>query len=591
MDRVERSENHCGAVGRRSILKVLSAAGVGSAVFGRAVVALAADKAPITAKMLQQAEWISGLTLSDEKRKMMLDGLSEAAGDYTRLRAVTIDNSVPPAVQFAADPFQAHGQPAGRGRVVPIETSPGRLPASPEDLAFARVHELGPLIRDRQISSRELTRLYLDRLATYDPVLRCVITLTRDLALAQADRADRAIAAGEYRGPLHGIPWGAKDLLSVPGYRTTWGAAPYKDQQRPETATAARRLEDAGAVLVAKTSLGALAWGDVWFDATTKNPWNKEQGSSGSSAGSASATAAGLVGFALGTETLGSIVSPSTRCGATGLRPTFGRVSRHGAMALSWSMDKIGPITRSVEDCALVFSALHGADGLDPAAVDRPFSWPFRRDIRTLRVGYVPDLFEDTRAEGIEDEEARERFLEWREFDRRTLKELEGLGLDLVPIELPSTYPVDALGLILTAEAATAFDELTRSGKDDLLTRQIENAWPNVFRLGQMIPAVEYLRANRIRHLVMREMEDLMKQVDLYVTPSFGGVNLLLTNLTGHPQVVLPNGFRASDGTPTSITFTGRLYGETELLAVAHAYQEATGFHLRRPPMETLKTS
>jgi Asp-tRNA(Asn)/Glu-tRNA(Gln) amidotransferase A subunit family amidase len=345
------------------------------------------------------------------------------------------------------------------------------------------------------------------------------------------------------------------------------------------------RLEKAGAVLVAKLTVGALAWGDVWFGGTTKNPWNPEQGSSGSSAGSSAATAAGAVGFAIGTETWGSIVSPCTRCGVTGLRPTFGRVSRHGAMALSWSMDKIGPIARSVEDCAWIFRAIQGPDDHDPTVRDLPFDWPPSRNPRRLRVGFVEELFEKDRAKDVEDETERANAREWQELDRRTLRVLEMIGFSLVPIELPKTYPVSDLAFILTAEATTAFDSLTRSGEDDRMVRQVKDAWPNVFRQGQMIPAVEYLRANRIRHLVQRDMEEVFADVDVYVCPSYGGDNLLRTNLTGHPSVVLPNGFRASDGTPTSITFLGDLFEEANLLSVARAYQEATDFHLRRPPL------
>ncbi|HUG90853.1 MAG TPA: amidase, partial [Planctomycetaceae bacterium] len=428
-------------------------------------------------------------------------------------------------------------------------------------LAFLPVTELAALVRTRQVSSLELTKLYLERLEKYDPVLKCVVTLTADLAIEQAKHADREIAAGRYRGPLHGLPWGAKDLIAYPGYPTTWGAPQFKDQTFDEKATVAHRLDDAGAVLVAKLSLGALAMGDRWFGGMTRNPWNPEQGSSGSSAGSAAATAAGLVAFSLGSETLGSIVSPSRRCGVTGLRPTFGRVSRHGCMSLSWSMDKIGPICRSVEDCALVFGAIHGFDGLDAAAVDRPFDWPPRRDLRTLKVGYVEN---DTPAD-----------------EREELRVLRDLGLKLVPITLPERFPVGALDLILDTEAAAVFDELTREGITEGL-----NTWPHTFRKGQFVPAVEYLRANRIRSLLMREMDELMSQVDCYI----GGDDLVITNLTGHPTVCLPAGFRKSDGveTPTAVTFTGRLYGETDLLAVAHAWQRATGFHLRRPPLDAL---
>ena len=574
---------------RRHMLKVVSAAGVGSAVFGRALAAMGEEAGAITSGMIKKAEWVAGLQLTDADRDLMLEGVQESMADYTALRAVELDNSVPPAIGFSPVPHSPRPEvlPAD-DHVHPVETSASLRPARDEDLAFLPVTELGPMLRSGQITSTELTRLYLDRIEQYDPALRCVITTTRDLALEQAEKADRELRAGRYRGPLHGIPWAAKDLLAVPGYPTTWGAKPFRDQIRPETATVVSRLQEAGAVLVAKTSCGALAWGDVWFDATTKNPWDTEQGSSGSSAGSASATAAGLVGFSLGTETLGSIVSPSTRCGCTGLRPTFGRVSRHGAMALSWSMDKIGPICRSVEDCALVFHAIHGSDGRDAGVVDRPFTWPLTQDPRALRVGYVRNLFEKDRAADVEDADSQQMIREWQELDRATLKTLEEIGFQLIPMDLPATYPVSSLSFILVAEAAAAFDHLTRSGLDDTLVRQSADAWPNVFRQGQMIPAVEYLRANRIRTLVMKEMEDLMAGLDLYVSPTFAGSNLLLTNLTGHPQVVLPNGFRAGDGTPTSITFTGRLFGETELLAVARSYQEAVGLHLRHPDMQAL---
>ncbi len=571
---------------RRRVLQFLTAAGLGNAVFGRALVALAQEQPKVTKKMIAQASWVSGVEFTPEERELMLDGVNSLVESYATNREVALDNSVAPAIHFApiSGPGDAAPKPARLTDGAPIQ-----LPEDDEDLAFAPVSRLAGLLRGGRVSSVELTELYLDRLERYDPQLECVITLTRELALEQAEKADREIAAGRWRGPLHGIPWGAKDLLSVPGYPTTWGAAPYIDQTIDETATVVRRLEEAGAVLVAKLTLGALAWGDVWYGGTTKNPWNLEQGSSGSSAGSASATAAGLVGFAIGTETWGSIVSPCTRCGVTGLRPTFGRVSRHGAMALSWTMDKIGPIARSVEDCALVFDAIQGADGLDPTAIDGPLHWPFGRDLQTLKVGYVAELFDEDRTAEMSDEaseEAKARAREWQAFDQETLAVLRSLGVELVPITLPDSYPLRSLGFILTAEAACAFDELTRSGRDDQLVRQIENAWPNVFRQGQTIPAVEYLRANRIRTLVMREMEEKLAGVDAYVTPSYGGDHLLLTNLTGHPCVVLPNGF-ASDGTATSITFMGKLHGESEALALAHAYQQATDFHLRRPPLES----
>jgi Asp-tRNA(Asn)/Glu-tRNA(Gln) amidotransferase A subunit family amidase len=567
------------------MLKLLGATG-SAAVFSRALWAAAASEGKIDEAMISQAEWIAGIQLSDEERQLMLEGMDELIADFERIRAVEIDNGVPPALLFAPQALSPATGDAPASHVRVSESSAPALPGDDEALAFLPVSELSALIRSRQVSSTELTELYLDRLERFDERLECVITLTRELALEQARRADQDLAAGIYRGPLHGIPWGAKDLLSVPSYRTTWGAKPFENQVRPDQATVVSRLAGAGAVLVAKLSLGALAWGDVWFGGKTRNPWNTEQGSSGSSAGSSAATAAGLVGFAVGSETWGSIVSPCTRCGATGLRPTFGRVSRHGAMALSWSMDKLGPIARSVEDCALVFDAIHGPDWLDPTVVEMSFGWPLGRDLRTLRVGYLPELFERDRAEGVEDPSDREMLEEWQRFDQRTLTTLKEMGLTLEPIQLPKDLPVESLSFILTAEAATAFDDLTRSGKDDQLVRQVANAWPNVFRQGQFIPAVEYLRANRIRWQVMREMEEALGRVDLYVCPSFGGDNLLLTNLTGHPAVVLPNGFRSSDGTPTSITFNGRLYRETELLAVAHAYQQSTDYHLQRPPLQ-----
>ncbi len=571
---------------RQALARILAAAGGAAALFP-AIAARERGGRETLQERIRRCGWLSGLEFTDDEIALMLEGVEELLADLEKLRGVPLDNGVPPALHFrprgTPQPGGSHF-PTPRG-AAPFETAAPARPASDEALAFLPLGELAALLRSRQVSSRELTGLYLERLRRYDPVLHCVISFTEDLAYAQAERADRELAAGRYRGPLHGIPWGAKDLLAVPGYRTTWGAKPFEAQQRPEKATVVARLEEAGAVLVAKLSVGALAWGDVWFGGKTRNPWNPQEGSSGSSAGSAAAVAAGLVGFAIGTETWGSIVSPCTRCGATGLRPTFGRVSRYGTMALAWSMDKIGPIARSVEDCALVFAAIHGADGLDLDAVSHPFAWPPAVDPRTLRVGYLAALFEEDRAAGIQDPRQRDRVRESQSFDRATLEILRDLGFELVPVALPETYPVGALSWILTVEAAAAFDELTRTGRDDLLVRQEKDAWPNVFRQAQLVPAVEYLRANRIRTLVMQELERAWAEVDVVVAPSFGGDVLLRTNLTGHPCVVVPNGFRAGDGTPTSISFLGRLHGEEALLAVARAYQEATEFHLRRPPL------
>jgi Asp-tRNA(Asn)/Glu-tRNA(Gln) amidotransferase A subunit family amidase len=536
--------NRASAWPRRKILQVLSAMGVGSAVFCRALTALAEDKPKISEEMVRQAEWISGLQFTDTKRKLMLEGMNKALEGYEELRKIPLDNGVAPALYFFPAPNTRPNARLPRP-ALKLDATSAQKPGSAEDLAFTPVTELARLIRSRQVASTELTKLYLERLRRYDPALQCVITLTEELAMEQAKKADAEIAAGKYRGVLHGIPWGAKDLLA------------------------------------------ALAWGDVWYGGTTKNPWNVKEGSSGSSAGSSSATAAGLVGFAIGTETLGSIVSPCTRCGTSGLRPTFGRVSRNGAMALCWTMDKIGPIARSVDDCALVFHYIHGADPLDPFAVEQPFTLPGANDYRKLRVGYVEDLFEEDRTKRAEKDEDKERLKESQEFDKRSLEVLRGLGVQLKPIMLPTSVPVEPLGVILWTEATAAFDELTRSGKDDTLKRQVADAWPNVFRQGQLTPAVEYIRANRFRTLLMAEMEKLFADIDVYVCPSFGGTNLLITNLTGHPAVVLPNGFHAKTGTPTSITFVGKLYGETQALALARAYQHATDFHKKRPPLDT----
>jgi len=569
------------AFDRRRFTAFFTAFGLAGTAMPRLLWAQVEEQGKVTLEALKGAENLAGLDFTDEERELMLKGLDDLRKDYETLRKVPIDNSVPPALHF---------QPQLPGMYLPswpkvARTSRPRLTRRPGDeaeLVFLPVSELGNLVRTRAVSSEELTVLYLDRLKTFDPRLHCVITLTEERAMAQARRADRELADGIWRGPLHGIPWGAKDLLAVRGYPTTWGAKPFEDQMIDEDATVVRRLDDAGAVLVAKLTLGALAWGDVWYGEMTRNPWNPEQGSSGSSAGPGSATAAGLVGFSIGSETWGSIVSPSTRCGVTGLRPTFGRVSRHGAMALSWSMDKLGPMCRNVEDCALVFAAIQGADGLDPSAVERPFIWDADFDVRQLRVGYLASAFDrELEFKDEDSEEDRARALEWKAADLRTLDVLRSLGIELVPIELPD-LPVGALSFILSAEAGAAFDDLTRSGQDDLLVRQIEDAWPNVFRQARTIPAVEYIQANRVRTLVMREMERTLKGVDCWMAPSFGGDNLLLTNLTGHPAVVVPNGF-ASDGTPTSVTFNGHLFGESEVLALARAYQEATGFHSRHP--------
>jgi Asp-tRNA(Asn)/Glu-tRNA(Gln) amidotransferase A subunit family amidase len=520
-----------------------------------------------TSDDINHAQKLIGLDFNQSQRDSLRDELEQNLSYYQQLREIRIDNWIPPALRFEVLPVGFNLEKEQK----PIKWSePGKitLPKNLEELAFYPLRDLAELIRTGKISSLELTRMYLKRLKKYDPQLHCVITLTEDLALAQAKRADAEIAAGKYRGLLHGIPYGAKDLLTVKGYKTTWGSVPFKDQYLDQTATVIQKLEQAGAVLLAKLTLGELAWGDVWYGEMTRNPWNLEQGSSGSSAGSAAATSAGLVAFAIGSETWGSIVSPSTRCGTTGLRPTYGRVSRNGAMALSWSMDKLGPICRTVEDCAIVFDAIRGSDGIDQTVMDVPFNYQSQLDIKKLRIGFLKSAFAEDTVNQTTNQE--------------TLLKLQTLGISLIPVELPD-LPVSSMSIILSAESAAAFDELTRSGRDSLLIRQIKDAWPNVFRASRFIPAVEYIQANRLRYQLIQQMDQLMKQIDVYVTPSFG-TNLLLTNLSGHPCVVLPNGFN-EQGTPTSICFIGRLFGEAELLAVAKTYQQATTFHQQYPPL------
>lgn len=521
---------------------------------------------------IQSAEKLIGLQFTPAKRDSMRDGLNDQLKNYLNIRKVALANNVPPSFRFS--PLPEEFEPATERKF--FVTSPaGRVnrPAHLEELAFASIGQLAELIRTRKVTSIELTQMYLARLKKYGPKLECVITLTEDLAIKQARRADKELARGRYRGPLHGIPYAIKDLFATKGIKTTWGSVPYRDQMIDEDATVVKRLEEAGAVLVAKTTLGELAWGDVWFGGMTRNPWNLSEGSSGSSAGSAASTAAGLVAFAIGTETWGSIVSPASRCGTTGLRPTYGRVSRAGAMTLSWSMDKVGPICRTVEDCAIVLNAIYGPDGKDAAVIDLPFNYNPSVNLKDLRIGYLKMEFDSVRENKANSD--------------AVLTTLRSLGAQLIPIKLPAKYPVEDLSIILSAEAGAAFDELTRSGKDDQMVRQIKDSWPNVFRLSRFIPAVEYIQANRIRTLLMQEMQRIMDTIDVYVAPPFEGENLLLTNLTGHPCVVVPDGFTKS-GTPTSITFMGRLFDEGTLLAVAKKFQDATDFHLKHPDLERL---
>jgi Asp-tRNA(Asn)/Glu-tRNA(Gln) amidotransferase A subunit family amidase len=609
---------------RRAFLAACSGAGLTSTLFPGVLWGMAADKPKITAELIDAAARIADVPIAEEQKKMLLDGMNEQAAGYEAIYKLHIPNSVAPAFVF---------DPVLPGRKLPTGRLPMRISAAPavhaagipknlEELAFSTARELAEQVRTRRISSLSLTEMYLDRLKRFDPLLHFVITLTEDRALAQAREADRDIAAGKYRGPLHGLPWGAKDLLAVKGYPTTWGAGGFEKQTFDEDAEVVKRLDRAGAVLVAKMTLGALAQGDKWFGGRTRNPWNLAQGSSGSSAGSASATAAGCVAFSIGSETLGSISSPSSRCGCTGLRPTFGRVPRTGAMALSWSMDKLGPICRSVEDCALVLDAIHGPDGHDRTVRQAAFHWDAQLDWRALRVGYFKKAFEarpqaapeataEEPAKTPEEQKKREeerarraaaqaRREYDRKYDQAALEKLGAMGVRLTPVELPE-FPYDAMVPLLTAEAAAAFDELTRSGRDKLLTEQGPDDWPNQFRVARFYPAVEYIQANRARMLAMEAMDKLFRELDVIVAPT-GSSQLVATNMTGHPALILPNGLRGEDapkprendpehnvggpGTPVSLTFLGDLYGEAKLLAFARAYQEATGFHRLHPKLE-----
>lgn len=558
---------------RRAFVSYFSSIGLGSTLLPGVLWGQSQqDPARVTKEMIADAEKIAGLAFTDAQRDRLVRGVNTLSTNIDQIRKIELPNSVAPALRF---------DPVPPGMILPTARKPMRRskaavvkrPANLEDVAFWPVTDLSELIRTRQVKPSELTEMYIARLHRHGPTLEAVVTYTDARARTQAAQADREIAAGKYRGPLHGIPWGAKDLFSVKGYKTTWGAEPYKDQVLDEDATIVKKLDAAGAILIAKLTLGALAQGDIWYGGRTRNPWNTTQGSSGSSAGPGAATAAGLVGFAIGTETLGSIMSPSARNGVTGLRPTFGRVSRAGAMALSWSMDKIGPMCRSVEDCALVLDAIHGPDGKDNTVRDVPFNWDATLSPKTLRVGFLQTAFDQNRDGAVV------------QYNVDALAAMRRIVPNIKPVATPHQIGLGPLGIILDAEAAAAFDELTRSGRADVMEapNPYPSTWPGSFRQSRFIPAVEYIQANRIRTLVMQNMNDVMKDVDVFITTSNGDNVLQLTNLTGHPAIAVPAGLNAT-GSPVSVTFVGGLYQEDKLLAVAKAWQDATGFHLKHPP-------
>ena len=616
-------------VNRREFLERCAAAGVGQTLLPGALAALAVQSAggqaqpaagsaesmpAITPEMLDAAAAIAGITLSTAQRTMMLDGVKNNRAGLQAIRDLHMPNSVAPAVVFDPLPMGASlptSAPVKKSSMKPA-TVPGDLVSNEEKLAFATVPQLGSLLRSKKITAVELVKFYRKRIDRLNPKLMLEITATTDRALAQAAVLDRELAAGKDRGPLHGIPWGAKDLLSVKGYPTTWGANTMESQSFDEDATVVQRLDAAGAVLISKLTLGALAQNDTWFGGKTRNPWNTKQGSSGSSAGPASAVSAGCVGFAIGSETLGSISSPSTRCGVTGYRPTYGYVPRTGAMALSWSMDKLGPICHSVEDAALVMQAIHGPDGKDLSVRPAGFAWDGGMDTKALRIGYLEAAFAEPvlrPAEAGETAEAaanRQRVFERAKYDRRfdlaALEVLRGMGVTLIPVKLPE-FPYGSVTPVLQVEAAAAFDEFLRTGRDTKMNVQTPGDWPNTFHVARMYSGVDYVQAMRARSMLIEKMAVMFRDVDVIATPTSGGAQLTATNLSGHPAVIVPNGVRGGDapapqdtsdggrqnvggpGTPVSFTFLGPLYEDAKLLAFAQRYQEKSGFHLLHPTL------
>jgi Asp-tRNA(Asn)/Glu-tRNA(Gln) amidotransferase A subunit family amidase len=553
------------SINRRRFIECFSSAGLGSALMPGALAAVAQDAGTITIDMLQAAQRIAGVSFTPDEQRRLLEKLNGAQGylaGFARLKTASLGNSTQPALVF---------NPVLPGKKLSVERRPVlrqkidvTRPGSDEDLAFLPVTHLARLVESRQVTPTELTKLYFARLKKHDPQLHCVVTLTEDLALRQAAQADQEIASGRYRGPLHGIPWGLKDLLAVRGIRTTWGMSPFRDRVIDTDATVYSRLTQAGAILVAKLSTGALAVTAQWFGGLTRNPWNTEQDAAGSSAGPGAATAAGLVGFSIGTDTGGSIIQPSTRNGVCGLRPTFGRVSRHGAMTLAWTQDTVGPMCRSAEDCALVLDAIYGPDGRDNTIIDVPFNWDASSDVTELRVGYLSPAT----AGAIDDETRRN--------DETALRVIRSLGVTVVPFALPEV-PIEAIDFIRYAETAAAFDDVTRSG---LLT-ETENGpeqsrRPDEIRSAYFIPAVEFIQANRLRMRVMEQVDEALGDLDMFI-----GSRQALTNRTGHPVVSVPSGF--ANGTPTALHLTGKLFGEQGILRLAHAFQTRTDFHLQHP--------
>ena len=610
MDAVARPRG----VARRRFLAAIPAAVAGS-IAAPAIARQQQTPSRIEPTTLDCAEKIFGVDFSQAEEQAAAAGVGRNLTSFEQLRELNIPLDTEPAVTFHPYlPGKRPKGPATPGAKMKVTlTPPAARSSSLDDLAFLPITSLAPLLQRRDVSATDLTRMYLARLKKYGPKLNCVVTLTEDVALALAAQADRDIRAGKYKGPLHGIPWGAKDLFATKGIPTTWGAAPFQNQVFDYDATVVERLAAAGAVLVAKLSMGALAQGDQWFRGRTNNPWNLERGSSGSSAGPGSATAGGLVVFGIGTETRGSIISPSAENGVTGLRPTYGRVSRYGAMALSWTMDKIGPMCRSVEDCAIVFNAIYGPDGRDETTADAPFVWNPDVPLSKLRIAYLKNEFDPPppgtgrggRGEApggagapggapgagapgagrggrglTPEEQQRQREARLRIFND-VLDVYRKAGAQLEPVELPANIISigNTIGFVLTTEGAAAFDDLIRSkdANDPSL-----NTWPNAFRTHRFVPAVEYIRAQRARTLLIREMEKFMSQYDVFLSPT-GSASLGVTNLTGHPAISLKAGF--VDNRPIELMVTGRLYDEATILRVALAYERGTEWHKKNPTL------
>ncbi|MDQ2721229.1 MAG: amidase [Bacteroidota bacterium] len=529
----------------------------------------------ITIKDIRSGEKIISLHFTEVKEDSLLEQVQSRSKEYDKMHRFSLDNSIP--MTMAQSPLLPYMDLSKTTSSVKKKQLPVKfnipaginLPGDKNELAFYSISQLASLIKNKKITSVGLTKFFIERLKKYGDTLHCVISLTEDIAMKEAAEADKEIAAGRYRGLLHGIPYGLKDLFAVRGTKTTWGAEPYKSQIIDNNSYVYTKLKEAGAVLVAKLSMGALAMDDYWFEGQTKNPWNMSEGSSGSSAGSAAATVAGLVPFAIGTETYGSIISPSTVCGATGLRPTFGSISRSGAMTLSWSLDKAGPICRSAEDAAIVFNYLHGTDGKDAAAVNMPFNYKETVDLSKMKIAYAKNYF------GKKDTLGNEN---------NVLEVFKKAGATLIPVDFPDSgiYNFDMIGIVIGSESAAAFDGFTRTGIDDKMIRQGKGEWPNYFRAARFIPAVEYINTNRHRYLLLQKVNEVIEKYDVIICPTWGGNQAAITNLTGHPAISIPTGFNKNN-TPTSITLVGKLYDEATILAIAKVYQDATRWNKIHP--------